>query len=110
MSAGQNTASAHTEKFAGIVCAKGYESLDMDAITTVKRLILDGVAVAVAGTAEDAPKIYAAHARDTCGAPQATLWGFGSKVPASAAAPRGKRFTRLRQSVRRSSSRVNIST
>ena len=86
MSAGQNTASAHTEKFAGIVCAKGYESLDKDAITAVKRLILDGVAVAVAGTAEDAPKIYAAHARDTGGTPQATLWGFGAKVPASAAA------------------------
>ena len=86
MSAGQNTAPAHTAKFAGIVCAKNFDALDNEAITAVKRLILDGVAVAVAGTAEDAPKIYAAHARDTGGTPQATLWGFGAKVPASAAA------------------------
>ena len=50
------------------------------------RVTVGGVAVAVAGTAEDAPKIYAAHARDTGGTPQATLWGFGAKVPARAAA------------------------
>jgi 2-methylcitrate dehydratase PrpD len=86
MSKENNTAPSHTAKFAGIVCAKGYDALDDAAITAVKRLILDGVAVAVAGTAEDAPKIVAAHTRDTGGAAQSTLWGFGCKVPASAAA------------------------
>lgn len=86
MSKDNNTAPAQTAKFAAIVCAKDYDALDDAAIAAVKRLILDGVAVAVAGTAEDAPKIVAAHTRDTGGAAQSTIWGFGCKVPASAAA------------------------
>ena len=102
MSTEKNAAPAHTAKFASIVCTKGYDALDNEAITAVKRLILDGVAVAVAGTAEDAPKIYAAHARDTGGTPQATqqmmagakngeLWEWHTasgwqKVPGSEAA------------------------
>ena len=77
---------AHTAKLADIVCAKGYDALDSDAIAAVKRLILDGVAVAVAGTAEDAPKIVAAQTREGGGTPQATVWGFGYKTTASAAA------------------------
>ena len=86
MSLNKTSTSAHTAKLADIVCAKGYDALDSDAIAAVKRLILDGVAVAVAGTAEDAPKIVAAHTREGGGTPQATVWGFGYKTTASAAA------------------------
>ncbi len=86
MSASQNATSGQTATFAAIACARNYDALDGDAIAAVKRLILDGVAVAIAGTAEDAPKIYAAHTRDTGGRAESTLWGFGCKVPASAAA------------------------
>ena len=85
MSASQNATSGQTATFAAIACAKNYDALDGDAIAAVKRLILDGVAVAIAGTAEDAPKIYAAHTCDTGGRAESTLWGFGCKVPASAA-------------------------
>ncbi len=86
MSLNKTSTIAHTAKLADIVCAKGYDALDSDAIAAVKRLILDGVAVAVAGTAEDAPKIVAAHTREGGGTPQATVWGFGYKTTASAAA------------------------
>jgi aconitate decarboxylase len=52
----------------------------------VKRLIADGVAVAMAGTRERAPAILAKHVRDTGASPLATVWGFGFKTaPAQAA-------------------------
>ena len=86
MSLSKTTAPAQTAKLAEIVCAQRFEALNGDAIAAVKRLILDGVAVAIAGTAEDAPKIYAAHTRDAGGKAESTIWGFGCKVPASAAA------------------------
>ena len=86
MSLNKTSTIAHTAKLADIVCAKGYDALDSDAIAAVKRLLLDGVAVAVAGTAEDAPKIVAAQTREGGGTPQATVWGFGYKTTASAAA------------------------
>ena len=54
-------APAHTAKLAEIVCAIGFDDLDAATIVAVKRLIADGIAVAIAGTAEDAPKIVAAH-------------------------------------------------
>ena len=77
---------AYTHMFAEKVCAIGFDALDAEAISAVKRLIVDGVAVAIAGTAEDAPKIYAAHTRDGGGTAQSTVWGFGYKTSASAAA------------------------
>jgi aconitate decarboxylase len=86
MSKDKNAAPAQTAQLANIVCALDYASLGADAVDAVKRLIVDGVAVAIAGTAEDAPKIYAAHTRDGGGSPQATVWGFAFKAPASAAA------------------------
>ena len=86
MSSNKTSIPAYTAKLADIVCAKGYDVLDHDAITAVKRLILDGVAVAIAGTAADASKIVAAHTREGGGMPQATVWGCGYKTTASAAA------------------------
>jgi aconitate decarboxylase len=86
MSKDKNAAPAQTAQLAEIVCALDYESLGADAISAVKRLIVDGVAVAIAGTAEDAPKIVAAHTRDSGGVPQSIVWGFGFRASASAAA------------------------
>jgi 2-methylcitrate dehydratase PrpD len=75
-----------TARIASRVCEVGHENLDVAAIAAVKRLIADGVAVAVAGAREEAPSLLARHAREAGGAPQATVWGFGFKVaPAQAA-------------------------
>ena len=86
MSSDKKSAPAQTAKLAEIICAKTYDALDNDAVAAVKRLIMDGVAVAIAGTAEDAPKIYAAHVRDGGGSAQSTVWGFDYKTTASGAA------------------------
>jgi len=46
----------------------------------VKRLIADGVAVAIAGSREEAPAIAAEHVREMGSAPLATVWGFGFRT------------------------------
>jgi aconitate decarboxylase len=52
----------------------------------VKRLIADGVAVAMAGSREQPPAIVADHVRETGSEPLATVWGFGFRTtPAQAA-------------------------
>jgi aconitate decarboxylase len=63
-----------------------YADLSAETIAMVKRLIADGVAVAVAGSAEEPPRILAEHARAQGGAQRATLWGFGFKGTAAQAA------------------------
>jgi 2-methylcitrate dehydratase PrpD len=75
-----------TARIAARVCEIGPRDLDATAIAAVKRVIADGVAVAAAGTREEAPSILAEHAREAGGAPRATVWGFGFKAaPAQAA-------------------------
>src|SRR5258706_7488543 len=44
-----------TARIASRICAIGYADLDQPVVAAVKRLIADGVAVAVAGTREEAP-------------------------------------------------------
>jgi aconitate decarboxylase len=87
MSKSQETgAAARTAQIAARVSAFGHDDLDAATVAMVKRLIADGIAVAVAGSREDAPRILAEHARDQgCGA-QSTVWSFGFKTaPAQAA-------------------------
>jgi aconitate decarboxylase len=86
VSSNKSATCAHTARLAEIVCAIGFDDLDAATISAVKRLIADGVAVAIAGTDEDAPKIVAAQTRDAGGSPQSTVWGFSYKTSASAAA------------------------
>ena len=75
-----------TAKLAAKICEISFDSLDLVTISAVKRLITDGIAVAVAGTRESAPAIVAEYAREMTGSPLATVWGFGFKTtPASAA-------------------------
>jgi aconitate decarboxylase len=75
-----------TARVASRICAIGYADLDQPTITAVKRLIADGVAVAVAGSGEEAPAIAAGYVREAGGVPLATVWGFGFRTaPAQAA-------------------------
>ena len=75
-----------TAEIAERVCAVTYESLDDKAVAAVKLLIADGVAVAVAGTVEEAPRLVAAHVRDMGCTGKSSVWGFGFLTsPAQAA-------------------------
>ncbi len=68
------------------VCAVTYADLDTDTVTMVKRLIADGVAVAIAGSAEEPPRILADHALTQDGARRSTVWGFGYQTTPTQAA------------------------
>lgn len=62
------------------------DDLDRATISMVKRLIADGIAVAVAGATEEAPRMLAENARDQRCAGASTVWSFGFKSsPAQAA-------------------------
>src|SRR4029077_18787874 len=62
------------------------DALPAQVIAIAKRIILDGVAVAVAGAHEDGPRIAAAHVHDLGGTPVSTVIGHGFKTsPVSAA-------------------------
>lgn len=78
--------SSPTAEIAARVCATGYEQLDREAIAMVKRLIADGVAVAIAGTIEEAPKLIAAHVRELGCTEQSSVWGFAFRTAPSQAA------------------------
>jgi aconitate decarboxylase len=73
------------------LCAKivraGYADLGDQALQAGRRLVLDGIAVAIAGaTEEQAIRILADHYRDQGGAPQATAIANGFKLNTVAAA------------------------
>ncbi len=70
-----------TETLCRRIVETGSKDLSQEAIAAAKRLILDGIAVAVAGCrAEEAPGIVAEHAHEMGGTPQATAIGFGFKT------------------------------
>ena len=75
-----------TQKIAGRVSTIGYTDLNAETIAMVKRLIADGVAVAMAGSVEEPPRLLAEHARTQGGAQQATVWGQCFKATAAQAA------------------------
>ena len=80
------TAAGPTARIAERVCEVGYADLDRAAVKTVKRLIADGVAVAMAGTREEASALVAAHVREAGGVPRSSIWGHGFKgAPVQAA-------------------------
>lgn len=62
------------------VCPINYSDLNKDTIAMVKRLVADGVAVAIAGSAEEPPRILADFAANQGRAQRATVWGFGFKT------------------------------
>jgi aconitate decarboxylase len=68
------------------IVAITYDSLSPEAIVKARRLVLDGIAVAVAGSREEAIGILADHYRELGGTPDAAVIGLGFRTSATAAA------------------------
>ncbi|MBT5665349.1 MAG: MmgE/PrpD family protein [Rhodospirillaceae bacterium] len=63
------------------IVATTYGDLTDDAKDRARRLVIDGIAVAIAGTVqEEAPGVLAKHVRALGGEPQSTAIGFGFKT------------------------------
>ena len=75
-----------TARIAAIVAGVTSAALDEQALAAAKLLIADGIAVAVAGSVEEAPRIVAAHVQDMACRSQASVWSFGFKTTAAQAA------------------------
>lgn len=75
-----------TKQLAGIIRNTSFESLDSADVATAKRLIADGIAVAVAGSKEKAPQMFAEHVKEQGGRELCPVWGFGFKTSPVAAA------------------------
>ena len=72
------------------IVATTWESLTPEAIAAARRLVLDGLSIAVAGTEEDTIQILAEHYRDFGARGDATAIGFGFRTsPLWAAALNG---------------------
>lgn len=69
-----------TAQLAGIIRNTTFESLGEADVSIAKRLIADGVAVAVAGSQEKAPRMFAEHVQEQGGHGQCPVWGFGFKT------------------------------
>ena len=68
------------------IAATDYENLGAPAIEAARRLVLDGIAIAIAGTEEEAIHILAAHHKEQGGAAQATAIGNGFRLNTVSAA------------------------
>ncbi len=63
------------------IVATGWADLSEEAIQRTRRIMLDGIAVAVAGTIqEEAPEVLAKHVRNLGGTPTSTVINFGFKT------------------------------
>lgn len=81
-----NPATSLTAQFAGRICGTTFDTLSPEDVAVAKRLIADGIAVAVAGSAEHAPQLFAAHVREQGGRAQCPVWGFGFRTTPQLAA------------------------
>jgi aconitate decarboxylase len=68
------------------IAGTDYEHLGVPAIEAARRLVLDGIAIAIAGTEEEAIHILAAHHKEQGGAAQATAIGNGFRLNTVSAA------------------------
>jgi 2-methylcitrate dehydratase PrpD len=75
-----------TEQFCRILAAITAEAIPSAALEAARSLLLDGIAVALAGSRETAPAIIAEHIRSFGGAEQATVFNFGFKTTSVLAA------------------------
>lgn len=81
-----NRPSGVTEKLCRTILDTSFESLPKEAVEVAKRVMLDGIAVAIAGAREDGPRIAAEHIQSLGGIETSTLIGMGSRTtPVSAA-------------------------
>ena len=75
-----------TAELAAFVAATTYDDLPPAVVQAVKWVVLDTLAVTIAGLGEAGPQILADVVRSAGGRPAATAWGFGFRTdPASAA-------------------------
>ena len=77
---------AVTSQLCDRIADTAYENLGGPAIEAGRRLVLDGIAVAIAGTQEEAIQILAAHHKEQGGAAQATAIGNGFRLNTVSAA------------------------
>ena len=75
-----------TEQFCRILADITVDTIPPEAIAATRRLVLDGIAVGVAGTHERAARILADHLREMGGAAQATAINFGFRTSVASAA------------------------
>lgn len=68
------------------IAGTGYAELGAPAIAAARQLVLDGIAIAVAGTEEEAIRILAAYHKEQGGAAQATAIGNAFRLNTVAAA------------------------
>lgn len=79
-----------TATLAARIAATRYEDISAAALAAARRLVLDGLAVAIAGTKEAAIQILTAHMRALGGTPEASAIGGGFRIdPVRAAALNG---------------------
>jgi 2-methylcitrate dehydratase PrpD len=69
-----------TEQFCRVLAAITADSIPPAALEAARGLLLDGIAVALAGSRETAPAIIAEHIRGFGGAEHATVCNFGFKT------------------------------
>jgi 2-methylcitrate dehydratase PrpD len=69
-----------TATLAACVAATRYEDLSAASVAAAWCLVLDGIAVAVAGTKAPAIRILAAHEQALGGTPEASAIGFGFRT------------------------------
>ena len=75
-----------TREFCERLAAITGPQLPAKALALSRQLVLDGIAIAVAGTAERAIRLFAAYHREQGGVEAATVLGLGFKLPPTAAA------------------------
>jgi aconitate decarboxylase len=71
---------AVTSQLCERIAGTDYKNLGEPAIKAARRLVLDGIAIAIAGTEEEAIHILAAHHKEQGGAGQATAIGNGFRL------------------------------
>lgn len=69
-----------TETLCHTIARLAFADLPQEVVAVAKRIILDGIAVAVAGAQEDGPRIAADHVCELGGTPIATVVGHGFKT------------------------------
>jgi len=75
-----------TEELCRQITATRAETLGPDCVRATRRAIMDGIAVAAAGSMEPPVRLLAAHVKAQGGARQATVWGYGFRTTSVQAA------------------------
>ena len=69
-----------TEQLAHHIASADFEAMPTDAVEAAKVVILDGLAVTLAGSLEEAAQIVADYTREMGGSPQCSVFGHGFKT------------------------------